>query len=98
MATNGDIDYYETLQLSDNAEPETINRVYRIFAQRYHPDNQETGNEARFREITEAYQVLCNPEKRAQFDATHQRQRKYRWRLVCAGKDAENNFELEKRV
>ena len=41
---NGEMDYYEILQVSDSAEPETINRVYRIFAQRYHPDNQETGN------------------------------------------------------
>jgi curved DNA-binding protein CbpA len=98
MASNGYVDYYETLQVSDSAEPETINRVYRIFAQRYHPDNRETGNEARFREITEAYQVLSNPEKRAQFDANHQRQRKDRWRLVAAGAESENNFELEQIV
>ena len=76
MGTNGHADYYEVLQVSDSAEPETINRVYRIFAQRYHPDNQETGNEARFREITEAYHVLSNPETRAQYDATHQQRRK----------------------
>ncbi|HEY2961421.1 MAG TPA: DnaJ domain-containing protein [Pyrinomonadaceae bacterium] len=98
MPANGHVDYYEILQVSDGAEPETINRVYRIFAQRYHPDNRETGNEARFREITEAYQVLSNPEKRAQFDATHQRQRKDRWRLVSAGAESENNFELEQMV
>ena len=65
-----EIDLYEVLQVSDTAEPETINRVYRIFAQRYHPDNKETGNDARFREITEAYHILSNPEKRAQYDAT----------------------------
>ena len=98
MASNGYVDYYETLQVSESAEAETINRVYRIFAQRYHPDNRETGNEARFREVTEAYQVLSNPEKRAQFDATHQRQRKERWRLVSAGAESENNFELEQVV
>jgi curved DNA-binding protein CbpA len=98
MGSNGYVDYYETLQVSESAEPETINRVYRIFAQRYHPDNRETGNDARFREITEAYQVLSNPEKRAQFDATHQRQRKERWRLVSAGAESENNFELEQMI
>lgn len=98
MSSNGYVDYYETLQVSEGAEAETINRVYRIFAQRYHPDNRETGNEARFREITEAYQVLSNPEKRAQFDATHQRQRKDRWRLVSSGAESENNFELEQIV
>ena len=94
MAGSGEIDYYEILQVSDSAEPETINRVYRIFAQRYHPDNQETGNETRFREITEAYHVLTNPEKRAQYDATNQKRRKERWRLVSAAVESENDFEL----
>ena len=98
MPASGEIDYYEILQVSDGAEPETINRVYRIFAQRYHPDNQETGNEARFREITEAYHVLTNPEKRAQYDATNQKRRKERWRLVSAAVESENDFELEQVI
>src|SRR5829696_2833624 len=96
--SSDDVDYYEVLQVSDTAEPETINRVYRIFAQRYHPDNQETGNEARFREITEAYQILCNPEKRARYDATNIKRRKERWRLVSAGAESENDFEMEQVV
>jgi curved DNA-binding protein CbpA len=98
MAASADVDYYEVLQVSDTAEPETINRVYRIFAQRYHPDNQETGNEARFREITEAYHVLSNAEKRAQYDATNQKRRKERWRVVAAGAESENDFEMEQVV
>jgi curved DNA-binding protein CbpA len=93
-----EIDLYEVLQVSDTAEPETINRVYRIFAQRYHPDNQETGNDARFREITEAYHVLSNPEKRAQYDATNEKRRRDRWRVVAEGAASENNFELEQMV
>ena len=95
MGTNGDVDYYEVLQVSDGAEPETVNRVYRMLAQRYHPDNQETGNEARFREITEAYHILSHPEKRAQYDASYHQRRKDRWRLVSAGAQSENDFELE---
>src|SRR5690349_7117152 len=98
MGSNGDVDYYEVLQVSDAAEPETINRVYRIFAQRYHPDNRETGNEARFREITEAYQILSNPEKRAQYDATNEKRRRDRWRVVSEGAQSENNFEFEQAV
>src|SRR5215207_1656955 len=98
MATNGDVDYYEVLQVSDGAEPETINRIYRTLAQRYHPDNRETGNEARFREITEAYHVLSNPEKRARYDATNEKRRKDRWRIVAEGVESENNFELEQVV
>lgn len=91
-------DYYELLQVSDAAEPETLNRVYRMLAQRYHPDNRETGNEVRFRTITEAYQVLSNPEKRAQYDATNQKRKKDRWRLVAAGAQTENDFEMEQVV
>ncbi|HEV8429810.1 MAG TPA: DnaJ domain-containing protein [Pyrinomonadaceae bacterium] len=98
MAKGPEVDYYEVLQVSDTAEPETINRVYRIFAQRYHPDNQDTGNEARFREITEAYHILSNPEKRAQYDATSEKRRRDRWRLVTEGAASENNFELEQAV
>lgn len=98
MSANGDADYYEVLQVSDGAEPETVNRVYRMLAQRYHPDNRETGNESRFREITEAYQTLSNPEKRAQYDVHYRQRRKDRWRLVSAGKQAENDFEMEQVV
>src|SRR5215467_11357630 len=98
MTTDGEDDYYEVLQVSDAAEPETINRVYRMLAQRYHPDNRETGNEARFRAITEAYQVLSNPEKRAQYDATNQLRKKDRWRVISAGAESENDFEMEQIV
>jgi curved DNA-binding protein CbpA len=98
MAGNGEVDFYEVLQVSDSAEQETISRVYRILAQRYHPDNRETGNEARFREMTEAYQILSNPEKRARYDATNQQRRKDRWRLVSAGAESENDFEMEQVV
>ena len=98
MAANEGVDYYEVLQVSDNAEPETISRVYRSLAQRYHPDNRETGNESRFREITEAYQILSNPEKRASYDATNQKIKRDRWRVVSAGPESENNFELEQAI
>jgi curved DNA-binding protein CbpA len=98
MAVDGKADYYDVLQVSDSAETETINRVYRMLAQRYHPDNQETGNETRFREITEAYQVLSHPEKRASYDATNQLRRQDRWRLVSAGAQSENDFEMEQVV
>ena len=63
-------DYYEILQISPSAEPETIHRVYRLLAQRSHPDNAETGNEVQFRILTDAYRVLSDPEKRAEYDVT----------------------------
>jgi curved DNA-binding protein CbpA len=92
------LDYYEVLQISPNAEPDTIHRVYRLFAQRFHPDNQETGNAARFRALTEAYAALSDPEKRAQYDVRHQKQRQDRYRLVSTGARSENDFEDEQRV
>lgn len=98
MVEPKDEDYYDVLQISTNAEPETINRVYRLLAQRYHPDNQQSGNESRFRVLTEAYSVLSDPEKRARYDAVHQKQQQDRWRLVASGAQAENDFEMEQIV
>ncbi len=89
------LDYYEVLQVSISAEPETINRVFRLLAQRFHPDNQTTGNEDRFRVILEAYNALSDPEKRARYDIVHEQQRKDRWRLVETGAQIENDFEME---
>jgi curved DNA-binding protein CbpA len=78
------VDHYETLQISANAEPETIHRVYRLLAQRFHPDNTDSGNAARFRELTEAYEVLSDPERRAQYDVVHQQFVRDRWKVVEA--------------
>jgi curved DNA-binding protein CbpA len=89
------VDYYELLQVSTNAEPETINRTYRLLAQRYHPDNQTTGNEARFRELHQAFTVLSDPEQRARYDVTYQQKRNERWRLVSAGVQSEDDFAIE---
>ena len=91
-------DYYEVLQVSASAELETIHRVYRLLAQRFHPDNSETGNPARFRMISEAYSVLSNPEERARYDVIHEQQKHERWRLVSTGGDADNDFDMEQRV
>jgi curved DNA-binding protein CbpA len=98
MPDDRPVDYYEVLQVSSSAEPETINRVYRLLAQRFHPDNQETGNDAKFRSIHEAYTVLSDPEKRARYDVAYEQQRHDRWRLVSTGANAENDFEMEQMV
>jgi curved DNA-binding protein CbpA len=95
MSDDTPVDYYELLQLSPNAEPETISRTYRLLAQRYHPDNQETGNEARFRELHDAYAILSDPERRAKYDVAYQLHRQDRWRLVTAGGQSEDDFALE---
>src|SRR5215510_3649564 len=98
MATEQTTDYYEILQISPNAEPETVHRVYRLLAQRYHPDNTETGNDAMFRKLTEAYHVLSDPERRAKYDVHHAQLSQDRWRLVDAGTRAENDYEAEQQT
>ena len=88
-------DYYEILQISPNAEPDTVHRVYRLLAQRFHPDNVETGDEDRFRQLAEAYHVLGDPEHRAKYDVIYANLRRERWRLVSANPHAEDDFESE---
>ena len=60
------------LQLSPNAGQETIERVYRLLTQRYHPDNRDSGDAAMFRQLLEAYRSRGDPEKRAAYDVDHQ--------------------------
>jgi curved DNA-binding protein len=69
------VDYYEALQISPNADQETVHRVYRVQAQRFHPDNQDTGSASTFRLIADAYQILSDPKKRADYDMQHRNSR-----------------------
>src|SRR5580658_880046 len=62
-------DYYEFLQISQNAEPDTIHRVYRFMAVRLHPDNPTTGDAEKFVMLTKAYEVLSDPTRREEYDA-----------------------------
>ncbi len=64
------IDYYEFLQISPHADADTIHRVYRFLAARLHPDNHATGHVDNFRLLKAAYDVLSDPRRRAEYDAT----------------------------
>jgi hypothetical protein len=75
------LDYYEVMELSPSASLETIHRIYRILAQRLHPDNVETGSTEAFKQLAEAYKVLSDPEKRAAFDSTRGVRQKVHWRV-----------------
>jgi len=62
-------DYYDLLGLPRDAEPDQIKKAYRRLAMRYHPDrNGEPDAEERFKEVTEAYEVLRDPQKRDMYD------------------------------
>jgi molecular chaperone DnaJ len=63
-------DYYRILGVSEDAEQSEIAKAYRKLARQLHPDANpnDTGAESRFKEVSEAYSVLSNPEKRAEYD------------------------------
>jgi curved DNA-binding protein len=61
-------DYYEILQVSPRADQEIIERAYRLLAKRFHPDNRDSGDAAKFGRLREAFQVLSDPERREAYD------------------------------
>ena len=62
-------DYYELLEISPQATQETIHRVYRYMAARYHPDVAGTGDLDKFTQLTSAYKVLSDPNGRSEYNA-----------------------------
>lgn len=60
-------DYYQTLGIPRTASQEDVKKAYRKMAHQYHPDKQG-GNEGKFKEVNEAYQVLSDPKKRESYD------------------------------
>ena len=61
-------DYYEVLGVKKNSTKDEIKSAYRKLAKKYHPDNKETGDEAKFKEIQEAYDILYDDQKRSAYD------------------------------
>ena len=63
------VDYYKVLGVKKNATEKEIKKAYRTGAMKWHPDkNKEPGAEEKFKEISDAYQVLSDPEKRKTYD------------------------------
>ncbi len=69
-------DHYEILRVGQHADEDTIERVYRTLADRFHPDNPLTGDAETFRRLKEAYETLSNQDNRAKYNVLRQYSRR----------------------
>jgi curved DNA-binding protein len=90
-------DYYEILQVSPRADQETLERVYRLLAKRYHPDNKHTGDDHKFNALTKAYRALSDPEQRAAYDANYESANAQEWTQFLRASPSEGADE-DKRI
>ncbi len=81
------VDYYELLQVSPNADSDTIERMFRHFAKKYHPDSSVSADNEKFQQIVEAHRTLSDPEARAGYDVKYQDYWNRRWRLASEAGD-----------
>ena len=99
MPENRFVDYYELLQISPNAEEETIHRVYKMLASRYHPDNPETGDVEMFLLLKRAVAELTDPQTRSRYDTSLRTQQTqpiklFSLREFAKGIDGESNRRM----
>lgn len=87
MSETGFVDYYELLQLSSNADADTIDRVFRHLAKKFHPDNTDSADSDKFRLLLEAHRTLADPEARAGYDVKYQDYWNHKWRLASEAGD-----------
>ena len=81
MTDQSFVDHYEALQLSPSADADTVARVYRLLAKRFHPDNSTSGDAEMFDVVTKAYEVLSNTERRAKYDVAYDKGKGHQWRI-----------------
>ena len=96
------MDYYKILEVSENADILKIKKQYRKLAMKYHPDRNAGDERAakKFREITEAYEVLSNEEKRKEYDYKRENENNHTKnkndKENFKNKYSENNFSFGK--
>jgi len=81
------VDYYDVLQISPNADEDTIQQMFRHMAKKWHPDNPK-GNAERFKLLVEAHKTLTNAERRASYDLKYQRFWEAKWNLSADASDS----------
>ena len=81
------VDYYDLMQISPNADEDTIQHVFRHLAKKWHPDNQK-GDPEQFKLLVEAHKVLTNVERRAAYDLRYQKFWDTKWNLTADTSDS----------
>jgi curved DNA-binding protein CbpA len=81
------LDYYEILEISPNAGSETIERMFRYLARRYHPDNHSTADRDRFDLVLEAHSMLRDPVSRVRYDIQYKQHLGFRSELIEEAND-----------
>jgi curved DNA-binding protein CbpA len=101
MESSEFVDYYEVLKISPNADSGAIERMFRYLAQRYHPDNRDTGDRLRFDVILEAHNTLRDPVTRARYDIQHKNHSDFRWRVAEEASDSkgiERDVDIQNKM
>ncbi len=83
MGTDAFVDYYELLQVSPNADDDTIQRVFRHLAKKHHPDAASQGDADHFNRLLDAYRTLTDVQLRAAYDVSYQRHWHQTWRVAA---------------
>ncbi len=92
------VDYYEILHLSPAATFDAIECMFRHQAKRYHPDAGATGCQEKFKRLVHAYNSLKDPEKRAAYDLTYERNRRDQKSLISGAESTADDYEVRHRM
>ena len=92
------MDYYKILEVPENADISEIKKKYRKMAMKYHPDRNAGDEKAvkKFREITEAYEVLSNDKRRKEYDYKRKNESNHLKNKNFKDKSFQNNFTFGK--
>ena len=88
MSADPFVDYYELLQISPNADDDTVQRIFRHLAKKLHPDASTSGDPERFNRLLEAYRVLTDVSQRAAYDVAYRQHWEQTWKVAAEASDA----------
>ena len=95
------VDHYELLQVSQTADADTIKRIFRHLAKKYHPDLPNGGDPELFRQLVKAHAVLTDVESRAAYDLKYQEYWDQKWQILrqsTEGAVPEDNKQIRERI